>query len=533
MQREQTPIQHDGHRQTEIPREQTHHEHDQTGITGELNHRVNRPAEIPREQVPRLHDQTEIPGDHEHREVVAPEEEILMLIESRKKLVHPEPDLTDDFVIVCVRHPGLGVLTRMFFANEQMMNVYYWIGSLSHDPLFFQLTDYKNEICYPDDRIQQGVYNLRKTAENINMSRDGDVVFSNFATFGGNIDKAEKENNSNKDSEDEFELLESLRLIEKSYIVEEKLYEVRRANILDDMFEIYEQNGDLETTQFILLFKNEDATGEGVTRDAYTAFFEQLYSTFDGQAECVPRHKLSIKHLELFGKIVTHAFINYQIFPIKLCKASLKYFMFGSLNNNDLVTSYHKYLHSFESDLIKNFPNNSDLQPIIDILSSADLFVKPSKENIANLIVEAANVMLIRRPSFELTKIVNGMGSFWTNAGSSSLDAVYRCTVPTASVVIKLLDVDEKGPADQQITTWLHRFLRLIDFTDLIRFTRFVTGSHSIYPNQTISVKYVDRQKNYLKPTSKMCFQILYLPRGFSSLSNFTEIMLDAIRNEN
>ena len=34
-------------------------------------------------------------------------------------------------------------------------------------------------------------------------------------------------------------------------------------------------------------FENEDASGDGVNREAYTTFFNEIYELFEGNAECV------------------------------------------------------------------------------------------------------------------------------------------------------------------------------------------------------------------------------------------------------
>lgn len=108
-------------------------------------------------------------------------------MENRKSLVKTEPKLTDNHVVVRVRQPLMGNLNRLFHADQQMIEVYFWIGSLSTDPLFFILKDCHNNYCYPDERIRQGVYNIAQRNNNVNMSRDGDIVFKEFAEFGGTI----------------------------------------------------------------------------------------------------------------------------------------------------------------------------------------------------------------------------------------------------------------------------------------------------------------------------------------------------------
>ena len=84
-------------------------------------------------------------------------------------------------------------------------------------------------------------------------------------------------------------------------------------------------------------------------------------------------------------------------------------------------------------------------------------------------------------------KIVEGMGQFWKKVGPDSFDGIYNFTLPTSENLINVLEAEEKGNVDQKLTTWLHRFIRSCQFEDLLRFARFVTGTHSVFPDQVIS----------------------------------------------
>ena len=57
----------------------------------------------------------------------------------KKSLVPPEPNLTDDAVLVVIHHTTLGRTQRFFFSNDTCENVYNWVGSLNPEPEFFSL----------------------------------------------------------------------------------------------------------------------------------------------------------------------------------------------------------------------------------------------------------------------------------------------------------------------------------------------------------------------------------------------------------
>ena len=61
------------------------------------------------------------------------------LQEQRKSRIAREPDITEEHVLVSVRHVGFGNHTRAFRPNEKVSAVYDWVGSLSPLPEYFHL----------------------------------------------------------------------------------------------------------------------------------------------------------------------------------------------------------------------------------------------------------------------------------------------------------------------------------------------------------------------------------------------------------
>ena len=59
-----------------------------------------------------------------------------------------------------------------------------------------------------------------------------------------------------------------------------------------------------------LAFQGESGVGEGVTKDIYDKFFHCFYEKGEGYNEKVPAATILSEELEIFGKIVTHAFFT-------------------------------------------------------------------------------------------------------------------------------------------------------------------------------------------------------------------------------
>ena len=87
------------------------------------------------------------------------------LSDDRRKRWVPEPKPLKDSVTVTVRHLTKGRIVRSFIGKNhdnphQFLNVYNWVGSLSLEPPFFSLVNYKNRIVSPEEIVEEGVLNF-------------------------------------------------------------------------------------------------------------------------------------------------------------------------------------------------------------------------------------------------------------------------------------------------------------------------------------------------------------------------------------
>ncbi|KAK3751311.1 hypothetical protein QZH41_007108 [Actinostola sp. cb2023] len=70
----------------------------------------------------------------------------------REKHAPVEPNKTKPHLVISVRHPNLGIMSRAFTPSTKMLGVYDWIGSLSSSPEHFSLTKpFPREDVYPEE----------------------------------------------------------------------------------------------------------------------------------------------------------------------------------------------------------------------------------------------------------------------------------------------------------------------------------------------------------------------------------------------
>ena len=354
------------------------------------------------------------------------EEEILrrqqQLQDCRKDRVLPEASLSGPHVTITVRHTIMGNKTRIFQDNLTMTQVYDWVGSLNLVPEHFHLLNYNGEVILPESAICSGVYNMQKSDNPVLLTPSGTVSFSGYGC---------DDNLNTSDSTNDFTELQNVRNAEFEKLSTEELITVNRENIYQDFIKIFSRRGAVK--KYTISFEGETAIGDGVTRDAYSSFFQKMRFIFHGDFEWIPLPTAESEELNIIGKVITTAFLTQNIFPVELCQSSFQHVMYDVVSDNELFESFLKYLCSQESSMILGFMEgkNSDKQAILDILSEAQIYAQPTKENIVELCIKAAKIILVRLPLFSLKAIVNGMGEFWKKTTVNMFRSIYECSVPT------------------------------------------------------------------------------------------------------
>ena len=125
--------------------------------------------------------------------------------------------------------------------------------------------------------------------------------------------------------------------------------------------------------QVVFHFTDENAVGDGVSRDGFSAFFESLHGKMDGYFEKIPTAKIPEDELEIVGKIIHHGYIQYGMIPSRLSRSCFKYYLFETISDEELITSFFNFVTPLEAERIKNFTSN-DTQSIMDILFEYSIF---------------------------------------------------------------------------------------------------------------------------------------------------------------
>ena len=183
---------------------------------------------------------------------------------ARKSRVPPIPELTTSTEYVAVRHVNLGTKSRLFRSSSHFSVVYDWIGSLSNTPEFYEIKDHKGVTAQPDAKIITGAYNMVCSDSPPLLVSDGEISFQGFG-------------NSKESLDEPYFDLQGLRVGEKEKYIREQISVIKRDDIYESMINLYKKRN-VKNSKISLRFEGEDAVGDGVTRDAFSAFIRSVYN---------------------------------------------------------------------------------------------------------------------------------------------------------------------------------------------------------------------------------------------------------------
>ena len=437
--------------------------------------------------------------------------------------VQPELLLEEDHVVIAVRHPGLkNTLTRFFKPESLMSAVYDWVGSLSTQPENFQLYNAERVPVAPFHKTEAGVYNMREIDQPLLMTHSGTVAFQGYGVVEDSLPEEQSEIREN-------DVIQEKRNVSCLALKDETVTgTVDRGNILKTLISFYSNTCANQYQTLVLTLQNENAVGDGVAKDAISSFFEQFSQNWEGSREVVPN--IMERNSEIIGKIITHSFILYDMFPTQISRASLIYYLFGTIDENDLVNSFYNHLPEKEAEMLQKF-NHSSSQAATDIFAEFQIFEMPTEGNIKRLCREAGEVCLIQRPCFQMMQLAKGL-EFFKSFGPKNFENLYAANNPTSDLLIEKIAVVERSNHEQKITTWLHRYIRSCNTIELSTFLRFFTASSSM-PKMSIKLEYMDQPTSYLRPMSQTCFCILLLPRQYQTFSQLRNNLNKWIQNDN
>ena len=129
-----------------------------------------------------------------------------------------------------------------------------------------------------------------------------------------------------------------------------RIVAIHRLKVVEYLLDAFKDSSILNC-KLNMLFVNEQALDHaGVSRDVYSAFWEQFLELCEGEDERVPRLRPDYSEAEWLavGRIWVKGLLDHGVLPMKLSKAFIISCIHGidSIPNDVLLTSFLQYISS-------------------------------------------------------------------------------------------------------------------------------------------------------------------------------------------
>ncbi|XP_063964804.1 uncharacterized protein LOC135156383 [Lytechinus pictus] len=316
------------------------------------------------------------------------------------------------------------------------------------------------------------------------------------------------------------------------FVGEQRRVEIHRSNVFTDMVDVF-SNSDVMNQQLSFDFINasgvaEKGVGLGLSREAYTAFWVEFEEYCDGEEERIPlvRAGMTCHHWQAIARILVKGYMDVGVLPLSLSKVFLISTLFGleAVSQGLLLESLFSFVSEPERVLLKAAlswtQEEEDQDELMDILSRFGIRKIPNRENIRQLLLDAASKELIQKPAY-IADAFREILSSYTNSFPSSvqlfLDALITIK-PSTKRVVSLLRANPETVDQRTTFAYLKQFVRAMRPDMLEKFLRFVTGS-SIICFEEIQVSFSDVHGLLRHPIARTCGPLLEIPSSYASYS--------------
>lgn len=446
---------------------------------------------------------------------------------ARSERVLPEPELVDDCVVCFVQHVSIGKVQRLFRPVDTAQAIYDWIGSLCPEPIYFKLCPHLSTIPISLETkiasIERTILNMIETDEPIQNAADDSVTF-----LGHHVDL-----------EHHYEELDKKRI--QMYDELSQTYKnicVSRENVFEDLMKLFRKRRDIMGHRIKVQFENEAADGDGVAREAYSLYMNQLlFKCFEGNSQFVPliHPEFGEEEFTIVGKILFVFFLNFGVFPIQISNASLEYALFGSCRDSTLLDSFFSYCSNSHSSIIRKAIRNECFvqEEIIEVISAYGIRTMPTKNNISDLICRVAKNEMITKPWTALLCIRDAFTKLFGGLKRETIAAIYEVSIPTQEKLLQHIQFpDAVDQIEEKAFSFIRRYIEESNQATLKTFLQYVTGSSFILPDFRIGISSKLMNELETRPISKICIKSLIIPRNIPTYHAF-KINMDFYLNHN
>lgn len=333
---------------------------------------------------------------------------------------------------------------------------------------------------------------------------------------------------------------------------ESRNVKIDRANIVQDMLQLYKDKGVAEGLLNVN-FCNEPALDmDGVKREAFTLFWEKVMPLyFDGTTTYVPRISPSIDEsvYVTLGRILSHGFVMVGVFPTMINEVFFSILMAGNENvrDDDFLEGFLEFVSCYESlrlrQILEECGSHNLLDPstnfLVDFLSDFGVTKMQNVNNLKAILVSVAKTELWNKAVMAANAMKQGLlegvyRDLWLPASSELVSDLYRSLQVTTEKVLSLITVDETSAmtkGQEVVFTYLRKYVRTLNEKELPCFLRYVTGSSALSVT-SMKVIFHAHVGNLPHITVHACSSVIDLPSGgYESFTDFRCQMDEVLKN--
>ena len=317
---------------------------------------------------------------------------------------------------------------------------------------------------------------------------------------------------------------------------------VQRCTLYDDVIKLYQSGEIIKESPIYIAYDSELALDEGgVTRDMYSAFWEEAYSRlFDGATILIPlvHAQTDMGIFPILGRIISHGYLASGYLPVRISLPSLITMLLGPSVNvprSFLLDALMDYISDNEREKLKialkykgtssSFPTPEIKSDVISILSRLGCREMPTPHNLPELIINVAKYEFCSKPAAAIAMVYYGIPSehkpFWSELGIDGISGLYTSLTVTSDKVLKLIDGDCRNPGEERILAYLTSLIGNMGTNDLRNFLRFTTGS-SVCTADKISVAFNSSSGLARRPIAHTCSNTLELSASYVNYHDFS-----------
>lgn len=279
-------------------------------------------------------------------------------------------------------------------------------------------------------------------------------------------------------------------------------------------------------------FVNEKAIDDaGVSREVYTAFWEQFLEQGEGETERVPRLRPDFSEAEwqAVGHIWVKGFVDHGVMPVKLSVAFILACISGidSVDTDILMSSFLNYLPSIERSAVEKAlqgtMEESDQEDLLDLFTRMGSHFLPPKNSMKSAIETMAHKAILQEPKYIADCFSTPMSLVKLKLpDKESVLSLRELKKATGKRVMQLLETTNVVLSQREQATFNHLqcYVKNADQAKAEKILRFCTGSSVICVDKIMVCFNVETGLNR-RPVAHTCGATLEVPSTYSSYPEF------------